>query len=554
MNELGKELSALLKDGNLGCYTYCKVDQIVLLAKDKKIINYFTHIDFSSKYTQAIPFSYLTSSPKTVSDFRIAISSYTIPVKEFVSLYIKAAQTGKWEYDGESIIIDDAFVSHKKFVPANDPAVSQYNCFVPIEYALYGSNFMGNYYLTELYSKKTVLNKIIGTKEQEQIKKIMQSCKLNYRLDKLTDRIGNIVCKFNIESFRSTPKALGAERGIGFEFEYSEHISRHGLSLSVVQEHDGIIYTNKFIGKFRGKDLKIPPNQYKTQISIIDRKTSLTLFYGVYDYRSYSSNYSQINLQCIAATALEARTLHFVDDDEEVPLCGVQQLGEYREFVEMANANERSKFLEDKWLSEHGYIKSYMHGNHVEAIHDIVSIMNAPGLLWDLQELWVIDPYLCANDIIQTAFYCKKPDIYIKALCAYATINGNREVKGAAGFDGFEDFKNKEKESIENVLGMKTDIHLEYRSVYNGHGVPFHDRYIILKFGINKSRVWSLGASINAIGSTHSTIQIVEAPNQIIALFENLWSQVECEECEIFNNMLKEKENETPIQTSKISS
>lgn len=547
MNELGKELSALLKDGNLGHYKYCKVDQIVLLTKDKKIINYFTHIDFSSKHTQTVSFNYLTSKPITVSDFRIAISSYTIPVKKFVSLYIKAAQMGRWEFDGESIIIDDAFVSHKKFIPDNDPAVSQYNCFVPVEYALYGSNFMGNYYLTELYSKKTVLNEIIGTKEQALIQKIIHSCKLNYRLDKLTDRIGNVVCKFNIESFKSKPILLGAEHGIGFEFEYSKVISRHGLSLSVVQEHDGIIYTNNFIKKFRGKDLKIPPNQCKTQISIIDRKTSLTLFYGVYDYRSYSGNYSQITAPSFCTYRVGERILHHKDHDEKIELFQVKPLGDINTYIEMANANERRKFLEDKWLSEHGYIKSYMQDNHIDAIRDIVSIMNAQGLLWDLHELWVIDPYLCANDIIQTAFYCKKPDICIKALCAYATINGNREVKESAGFDGFEDFKNKEKESIKNVLGMKTDIHLEYRSVYNGHGVPFHDRYIILKFGINKSRVWSLGASINAIGSTHSTIQIVEAPNQIIALFENLWAQTECDECEIFNNMLKEEENETPV-------
>ena len=55
MNELGKELSVLLKDGNLGHYKYCKVDQIVLLTKSKGIINYFTHIDFLEKTIGYIP-------------------------------------------------------------------------------------------------------------------------------------------------------------------------------------------------------------------------------------------------------------------------------------------------------------------------------------------------------------------------------------------------------------------------------------------------------------------------------------------------------------------
>lgn len=65
----------------------------------------------------------------------------------------------------------------------------------------------------------------------------------------------------------------------------------------------------------------------------------------------------------------------------------------------------------------------------------------------------------------------------------------------------FEAFRKTQHDKLQTVLGTETDIKLEYRTVRNGHGVPFHDRYIMLKYNLNADRVWSLGASINSIGN-----------------------------------------------------
>lgn len=535
------ELSTLLSPGNLGFYTYCEVKQIVFLLDDKRIINYFTHINFSSRYTATQDFTFLTASPQRInSKISLAISTYILPVSEVEKILLKAINTGVWEYNGSQVIVDDAFVSNSKFIPQNDPAVSQYNCFVPIEYALYRSTFNGNYYLFELFSRKTVLNQLLDKTLRYKVQELIKQCKLDFRLDKLTDRVGNIICKFEVEIFKSTAIRLGSENGIAFTFEYSEDVAQHGLTLSVVQEHDNIIYTNKIIRNFVDHEIEILPNQCKTQISIVDDKTSLTLFYGIFDYRSYSGYYSQINLQNIIARPSQTRVLHIGGHDEIIELLDVSQAGEYIEFIEMSLSSERKKLLEDNWFVKNGYLKSYTKNQHDEALDDIVSILNKNRLLWDLQEIWIIDPYLCAKDIISTAFKCQKPNIKIKALCAYATIHGNREVRTMIGHQDFNDFKQKQQEEIKEVLGEQTDIKLDYRTVYSGYGVPFHDRYIMMKFNINKSRVWSLGASLNAIGSTHSIIQIVEAPNKIISLFEDIWSQTHHEECCIFSNSSEE--------------
>ena len=71
-------------------------------------------------------------------------------------------------------------------------------------------------------------------------------------------------------------------------------------------------------------------------------------------------------------------------------------------------------------------------------------------------------------------------------------------------------FLENEEHKIRRILGENTDIRLEYRTICGEHGFSFHDRYIVLNFGINKSRVWMMGSSLNSIGKTHSVVQIVE--------------------------------------------
>lgn len=533
-----KGLSLLLHKGNLGNYKFAKVDQIVLLTKGK-VINYFTNVTVSSRIMSEEQFRFLTSSPKTISDgLKIAISSYAITVSKLKRLLSGAATDGKWNYDQTIVQLDSIFVTPRKFIPENDPTGSKYNNYVPIELYLYGSNCNGNYYMIELFSKKEEIKTLLGAEEIQKIQKYIKECHLNYNLSRLQDRIGNVVCKVEVENFSHKPSALGYDRGIGLELKYSKTIEKHGITLSVVQEHDRAIYSHEIISDFKGDSLFIEPNQCKTQVSFTDNQTGLILFEGVYDYQEYSDYYSQIGIPYIVSTFVEPRILHFSDHDEIVNLSGIRKVGNRFEYIEMALAAERKKTQEDAWVEDYGYFKSYSEKQHSEAIKDIIEIINARDLLWDLEEICVIDPYLTGKDIASTVFFCKKPNIKIRALCSYRTLKDNKETKNEIDSSSTIAFIEQEKSFLESILGKSTDIRLIYRTISNGHGLQFHDRYIILNFNINRSRVWMLGSSINSIGDAHSVIQIVEAPNKIIELFEKQWELTSEQECQIFDNSI----------------
>lgn len=528
---LKNEIHNLAFNNNLGNYKLCKVTQILLFSEEKSI-NYFTNIDFSEKHTE-IPFTYLSSKPISITrEYKLAICQYTLTLTEFLDLYIEAHKSGEWRYNNQVVAVDGFFYSDKKFIPQNDPSGAQYDIFVPIEEALYGSNFRGNYYIHELFSDKKTLSGILSEKEIEKIQSEIKKCHLGFNIARLNDRMGNIVCKFNIESLVGKPKALNM-RGIEFEFSLSPLIKKHKLCSHIFQEHDKTVYKNIINPRYDGSPISVPVNQAKTCISIIDLSTGLTLFYGVFDYTTYSNYYSQLSPPQFLAQTPSTRILHHEDHNETIPLKRLEPLGPICSFTDLQMASDRTqKYFDDRFF-DRGYIKVYKNQEHNTALQNIVEIINS-NLLWDLQEVWIIDPYLSAKDIIDTVLKCSKENIKIKALCAYSSIHGNKETKDAFNASDFKLYKKTQSTQLARVLGATTDVQIEYRSVIAQHGTLFHDRYIMLKYSVNRGRVWSLGASINSIGTNHSIIQIVEAPNKLFSLFEELWNQTNCEECLIY--------------------
>ncbi|MEG2751765.1 MAG: hypothetical protein RR916_08150 [Anaerorhabdus sp.] len=81
------ELDLLISKGILEQYMYCKIDQVVLFSKDLTV-NYFTHVDFSSNYTEKSHFDFLSKRPLLkIGEYELAISSYTITVSEFILMH-----------------------------------------------------------------------------------------------------------------------------------------------------------------------------------------------------------------------------------------------------------------------------------------------------------------------------------------------------------------------------------------------------------------------------------------------------------------------------------
>ena len=57
----------------------------------------------------------------------------------------------------------------------------------------------------------------------------------------------------------------------------------------------------------------------------------------------------------------------------------------------------------------------------------------------------------------------------------------------------------------------------------------------MIKYQLNKTRVWSLGTSVNSVGKSHHIIPSVESPMLIDDFFDDVWSQNDADKCKIYD-------------------
>ena len=549
MQEWEVELEKLISSGVIGTYHYCKVDQIVLLDKKTGIAwNYFTHVHFSSSYDSAAESTLLISPTTLQNGLQLFVSQYSMRKERLIDCVYTALSTGIWSYTDSKLTegdkIDSVFLTRTKFVAENDPTGSYYNNVIPLEKSLYGSNFCGNYYVFELYARGERLKELLRDKDVKKIQEILHKCKLNYRLDELLDRIGNIVCRFDIESLKAEPTKLGVY-GMTYNLALATGIEHEiKLHLHIEQEHDRLLYTyvdEEFCLK-PGEIVEkgVGPHQCKTTLTISDAESNLILFRSVAD-QSVCSNYrGQITPEYITGSLFQRyRKVKVGSIEHDIELNEIKMIGNLPSLIEIADAAERQQSWQDAFFKEQNYLHVYNAGQHDEALHDIRAIINTQ-LLWDLDEIRIVDPYLSPNDILNTVAFCEKPGIRVCCLTDIHTISRNKDAKAEILTDEtqgttFDEIRNSFRKQLEDGLGRETDLQLSFRTVHGNNGSGFHDRYLILKYQVNKTRVWSLGTSVNSVGKSHHIVQIVESPTLIDNFFDEVWMQTDSDKCKIYD-------------------
>lgn len=533
----------------LNSCNYAEVVQVILLRKkDNVCLNYFTHVLFSSGFSEEESSVFLTDRPISInSEYKVLITKEKIARDSVLDILQNAAKSQTWEWKEDKALLDDVFPMDLQFIPETDPTGSKTSdsTLVPIELALYGSNFSGGYYLCELFSAKTVLAKSLSTDDNRKIQDEINKAKIGFNLESLFDRIGNIVCKIPMDIIRHKPVKLSPEWGIAGRF-ILENSCTEPLEcvLQIILESDHTIIETRveemvFSEKGEIREYSIDPNRYSNRIILSDKKSGIIYYSAVRDYSFGSNYYAMITPPQFGIQSSLKRIIVIDGQDKEIELTNIAGIGEVSIEKEIFEIEKR----QHKWMTEyeykHHFFRSFVVGQENEAIQTVIDICNDRDLFWDLEEVWLVDPYLSADDILKTVVYCGKYGISIKCLTHIAAINGNRETRTETTTEGeslFETTVSRYNGILKNALGKQKDLKLEYRTVAGMTGISFHDRYLILKCGLNKSRAWSLGISVNSLGKSHHIIQIVQSPMDVIDTIDTIWNQSLREECLIFKN------------------
>lgn len=542
------DFNTLINNDTLSRCNFVEIIQIILLGKKEKLCwNYFTHLLFSSTPTEQRAREYLTASPQSInSEYKIIITKETISKADAFNVLQNAVEKQKWEWGDDVALLDDVFPIDPQFIPETDPTGNKTSdsTLVPIEQALYGSNFMGGYYVCELFSAKTILSASISLDDRRKIQEIISKAKIEFDIESLSDRIGNIVCKIPMDIIKHKPVRLSPERGIAGQFTLKNSCTEPvECLLQIILENDNTIIETRveemvFSGQNEIKEYCIDPNRYNNRIILSDKKSGIIYYAALRDYSFGSNYYSMITPPQYGIQSSLIRPIVVGGEDIEIKLTNIAGIGEVSIEKEIYEMEKR----QHKWMTEyeykHHFFRSFVAGQEKEAIQTVIDICNDRDLFWDLEEVWLVDPYLSADDILRTVAYCGKHGICIKCLTHIASINGNRETRTEATENEslFEATVSKYNGILKKALNKQKDLKLEYRTVAGMTGIPFHDRYLILKYGLNKSRAWSLGISVNSLGKSHHIIQIVQSPMDVIETIDAIWNQSLGEDCLIYKN------------------
>ncbi|MFV5585375.1 VPA1262 family N-terminal domain-containing protein [Acinetobacter oleivorans] len=191
-----------------------------------------------------------------------------------------------------------------------------------------------------------------------------------------------------------------------------------------------------------------------------------------------------------------------------------------------------SKELSHTWITQRLYehekadllnqkkLIQYNRNQSAKAYNDLRSLIQTYGQ----ESIYLWDPYLAPQDILQTLFYCSHAHSALKAITELVSPpNHDSQVKKTL----IMDYQQELEDSCENKFGLN----LEFRAKIGKHGWSFHDRFIIFPKTINGPRAWSLGTSVNSLGKTHHIFQEVSDGRLIADAFEQLWVALDHQEC-----------------------
>lgn len=547
------EIKTLLEQVAVRYYIHCEVTQIILYDKDlKKYWNYFTNIIFLNNVPNEAPLTWITNKPRKINKrFKVMILKRILPVEKVINILDKAVESQKWEYGNDCACLDEVFLINPCYIPKIDPTGSKDIDYkvVSIEKSLYGTTFRGNYYIIELFSSKRFFDSVLCEIDRKRIQNIIDSCQLQLKLDKLRDRIGNIVCKLPLDILVHKTIQIIPDGGIKAKITRSHNIHRDFncyLNILQINENDNTIIENT-ITPFVLSDIdpefiyEIEPNRYHNRITISDQNSGI-IYYSVERDNGFGNDYyNQIMPPYFISTTSKCRKLTIDGIEKNVSTVNFNGYGNIDVEKDIYEIHQRDSITKDILREEKYYFNLFSKGDESKAISTVINILNDNSLFWDLDEIWVMDPYLSAKDILKTVVLCEKYGVKIKCLTSISTINKNPETRIDDEADEeetrFQVCKNKFFNQLNIALPEDTDINLEFRTIRGTHGEPFHDRYLILNYRTNRCRAWSLGISLNALGSSHHIIQIVENPVAVASMFKSIWDKTDCDECLIYKNI-----------------
>jgi len=510
------KLKFFLENSNIGIYNKCEIIEIFgFKKKEKEAFNIYTLIVFENT-KQDNTKKLLTDKLeqfKGEKNISWGIQKRIVDMSTVEILYSEILEKNQFCIDDKILSIGKLKPLQEQYVPPQEDMNYYGNYFLK-------NNFHNGSYILELFDEDKedahflLENPMLLNNFSEKVSEV-----LPLKLANVSDRLGNIIFQFPINSFELSHDSMIREeppryKGISLEiYSKSSSFDIKSLQVRLFEENDNLITRQRLIDITKNITQIDFDDCFGTYIELIDKKTSLL----VYKYK-----FSIIKQAYISTNMVEPQKRIFKINEN------IQKVQVSHTMNNITYGKVKDKPF-DEWIRDRKYEQElkelekskafvqYFGNEEEKALADIRELINMYGKKGTY--LW--DPYLSAEDIKNTLYHSETIYVPLRAISGLKQ-NSKEEAKKKM----IEEFNKDDKEFL--------FLNLEIRGKIGTNGYDFHDRFLI--FPSEKPKVWSLGISVNQLGKSHHILQEVKNAKHILNAFNQLWEELNREECLVWKS------------------
>lgn len=535
------ELRSLLEPGLLGNFTWFEAVEVIATrpletSGECQARNVFSIYVAETGEPPEAPKQPFVNKPawrlKSVPGWTFGITRRPIEVSKLLESIERYGSEGVWvPPEMPSLEVGALIATSPTFCPSDSRTEAPLN-------GVLKNNFWAGSYVVELKDDaKSTLNDLINDDGPfEELCNLIVNV-LPLHLGRVPDRLGDVL-------FQVPSSALIAEcrrspgQPVDLHLAWNPDVTQRTVVGEYRVEHDGMISSlARFNFPVGSASLVIPPNSGDLRFSVWDSEKQVVLAATTANKAPDGKGFVESSWSSSLEHPRRFQAKGVTDEYEShaVPLWdsdgGTRVIGYPRPMVDWVARRKlqarMKQLVASKRFLQYGTSKADRVAERTRALEDLRILIKQLGK----SAIYLWDPFLSANDILNTLAFCENSGAELRAL----TSSKPSKLRSSDEDDDDEKDPNVTSRREAWIKAQQTQLNtafagphhmkLELRMSWGIQG-SFHDRFLIFPgFGRDRTRAWSLGASINHIGSEHCIVQEVAYPEPVLNAFLGFWNQ-----------------------------
>jgi hypothetical protein len=532
-----QHLEKLLKPKVIGFYNSFEVTEILGYHADarQQPVNFFTLLvaEPSAPPDEIHP---VFLNEKRISlpgtKWQFGVVRYRVPTQLAIAALQKFDTNTEWSPNGIQVKVGAMAAVPPQFVATDGPEPHPWN-------SLLKNNHWEGSHVLELFDRTKTEVKFL-LEEPRLLKKLAEEIRsvANIGIDGLSDRVGNIVIQLPVTVLSTILNSYDSDGAFGIQPVWHPSVAPRLLRITCEK------YEDTTIEGFDSKDVATEMAQFSVTApgggaryvlwddanKVILGASAKTLFFTSVGFGFHSTDlYGNARTFLVHSKNGVTEMRIPVSLPSKPSIVGSSPFKPHEPWrSRRIFSNSLHELKERKEFVQYGG-KSGI--GREQALKDIHFLLRKHGEFG----AWLWDPYLDANDILETLFYNGHGNADLRALSAGMLPPPTNNLKKKKSQT--RPWKEVQNNTLNFSKGNGYGLRLEYR-VRMGHaGWDFHDRFLIFPSATGGATAWSLGTSINSLGHKHHILQKVQDGELIRQAFLDLWDALEDEDYLVWKNV-----------------